>query len=215
VLDAGGGTGDLALALAGHGCRVCLLDSSPGMLARAARRLADAHPGVAGRVETCCARAEEVATALAGRRFDVVCCHTLLEYLPDPAAALEALSGVLRPGGLLSVVLVHPPGDALRAAARGDLETVRHALAGEVSGADLFGLPRTVVPLERLRGMLDRLGLTLLAERGVRTFSDLLPPDRLEDPAFFDEVLSLEEAAAPSLASVARYVHLLARRADR
>ena len=38
------------------------------------------------------------------------------------------------------------------------------------------------------------------------------PTREPEDPAVWDEVLSLEEAAAPALASVARYVHVLAEK---
>ncbi|MGH2815165.1 MAG: class I SAM-dependent methyltransferase, partial [Actinomycetota bacterium] len=50
VVDAGGGTGQLAVALAGHGYRVTVVDTSAAMLATCAQRAADAGPEVAGRV---------------------------------------------------------------------------------------------------------------------------------------------------------------------
>ena len=41
VVDAGGGTGQLAVALAGHGYRVTVVDTSAAMLATCAQRAAD------------------------------------------------------------------------------------------------------------------------------------------------------------------------------
>ncbi|HEV3504258.1 MAG TPA: methyltransferase domain-containing protein, partial [Actinomycetes bacterium] len=52
VVDAGGGTGQLAVALAGHGYRVTVVDTSAAMLATCAQRAADAGDEVAGRVAT-------------------------------------------------------------------------------------------------------------------------------------------------------------------
>src|SRR5829696_174991 len=50
VVDAGGGTGQLAVALAGRGYRVTVVDTSAAMLATCAQRAADAGPEVAERV---------------------------------------------------------------------------------------------------------------------------------------------------------------------
>ena len=52
VVDAGGGTGQLAVALATSGYRVTVVDTSAAMLATCAQRAAGAGPGVAGRVGT-------------------------------------------------------------------------------------------------------------------------------------------------------------------
>src|SRR5213078_1928562 len=52
VVDAGGGTGQLAVALARHGYRVTVVDTSAAMLATCAQRAADVGGQVAARVAT-------------------------------------------------------------------------------------------------------------------------------------------------------------------
>jgi S-adenosylmethionine-dependent methyltransferase len=48
--------------------------------------------------------------------------------------------------------------------------------------------------------------------RGVRIFADFVPRQRLQDPAFFQELTSLEILAAAEfpLNRMARYLHLVA-----
>lgn len=104
VLDAGAGTGRVALAAAervGPGGSVVALDLQPAMLDRIAARAA--ARGLRN-VRVVCGPVERAPDVLGpGGRFDRVFLVTVLGEVPDRAAALRALHALLRPGGILSV----------------------------------------------------------------------------------------------------------------
>jgi ubiquinone/menaquinone biosynthesis C-methylase UbiE len=96
VLDVGCGTGSLSVLLAEHGHHVTGVDLSPGMVARAQRKLAGHRvPVLLG---------DAADPPVGDRRFHVVLARHLLWALPNPLAALRRWVGLLRPGG--HVVLV-------------------------------------------------------------------------------------------------------------
>jgi SAM-dependent methyltransferase len=98
VLDAGCGTGSLALMLAAQGYRVTGVDLSPEMIARA--RVKDA----AGTVDW---RVGDLASLDLGATFDAVLSvgdvFNHLEALDDWESALRRIGAHLRPGGLVFV----------------------------------------------------------------------------------------------------------------
>lgn len=95
VLDAGTGTGLLALLLAQQGHQVTAVDPSPRAAAAARERFA--AWGLP--VET--ARMAIDALRFPDNSFDAVVSRNTLWGLEDPAAACRELSRVLRPGGTL------------------------------------------------------------------------------------------------------------------
>src|SRR4051812_8982339 len=134
VLDIGGGTGGLAVRVGLLGHRVTVVDPSPDALAALDRRAHERDVAVTGRQGDLSTLLDVVAPASA----DVVLCHGVLEVVDDPAAALATLARVLRPGGVLSLLVAQrhaavvaramaghfqqaldllPPGDAAGAAA--------------------------------------------------------------------------------------------------
>lgn len=102
VGDLGCGTGQVAAALAPFVGRVIAVDRSGEMLQAARRRLRDA-PNVEVR------RGELEAMPIADAELDAATLLLVLHHLPDPAAALEETSRVLRPGGrvLIADMLPH------------------------------------------------------------------------------------------------------------
>jgi 2-polyprenyl-6-hydroxyphenyl methylase/3-demethylubiquinone-9 3-methyltransferase len=105
VLDAGCGPGALA-CVAAQRARVTAVDASPAMLAISRRRAAAA--GV--ELDTLLGSIGD-ADLLAGRRFDVILCSSVLEYMDDLDAALDWLILRLAPGGALLASM--PNGAAL------------------------------------------------------------------------------------------------------
>jgi S-adenosylmethionine-dependent methyltransferase len=215
VLDAGGGTGNYALPLAEQGHRVYLLDFSAEMLAIAERKAEQLDPSLLGRMDFCHSPVEEIPRLFPPDHFDLILCHTLLEYVSEPWQVLRTLTTVLRPGGLISFLFASPYADPLRwVLARGDLEKARLALLGQVSSADLFGLPRCTFTAEVVQETMNQAGVEVVAEYGVRIFADYLPADKLTDPEFFACLLDLEMAAGSlhPYRLIARYTHLLGRK---
>jgi S-adenosylmethionine-dependent methyltransferase len=102
ILDAGGGSGHVAVRLASLGNRVTLLEPSFDMLSLAQTRAAEA--GIVDRVTF----VESTVQAFAGRSteiYDVVLCHAVLEWVAEPQQVVRELAGRVRPGGSLSLLL--------------------------------------------------------------------------------------------------------------
>ena len=102
VVDLGSGPGVAAAALATAfpGATVTAVDGSRPLLDRALARAE--RVGLGGRVETL---QHDLAQGLATiPQGDVLWISRVLHHLPDPAAALTALHGRLRPGGRIVVV---------------------------------------------------------------------------------------------------------------
>lgn len=215
ILDAGGGSGEMALRLVRCGYRVWLLDSAPAMLEQAMQSAQSLPAEARERLIPCRLAVESAARAFAPRTFDAILCHTLIEYLAEPCVTLGALAHLLRDGGLLSVSFVNRHAEVLRqiwtqhdpAAARASLQ------GGTAFCASLFGLQGRAYTAEQVTAWLEALGLAVVAARGVRAFADLVPVERLAEPVFLDALLELERAAATQLPYrlMARYVQLLAR----
>jgi demethylmenaquinone methyltransferase / 2-methoxy-6-polyprenyl-1,4-benzoquinol methylase len=94
VLDVATGTGAVARELlAQKQCTVVGLDQSPEMLAEARRRLPPSVVLMEGRAEQ---------LPFPDAAFDALTFTYLLRYVEDPAAVLEELARVVRPGGTIA-----------------------------------------------------------------------------------------------------------------
>jgi hypothetical protein len=83
--------------------------------------------------------------------------------------------------------------------------------------ATLFGLPGTAHTAEEVGAWLHAAGLEVTGNYGVRAFADWVPRGRLDDPAFFEDMLHLEKAvvARSPYKELARYIQLIAQRPAR
>jgi SAM-dependent methyltransferase len=101
VLEAGCGIGAQTVTLASKspGARIASIDISETSLA-AARKAVEA----AGLSNVTFSRADIFELPFASQSFDHVFVCFVLEHLSRPADALEALRGVLKPGGTLTVI---------------------------------------------------------------------------------------------------------------
>jgi SAM-dependent methyltransferase len=95
VLDAGCGSGQLALALAVRGARMTGVDLSPEMI-----RLARHHADECGLIVTWrTGELDHMAEPLA--IYDAILARVVLQFVPDVPATLREFRRVLRPGGRL------------------------------------------------------------------------------------------------------------------
>src|SRR3954470_22596927 len=129
VLDAGGGTGGFAVPLAGLGHDVTVVDPSPDSLAALERRAAEA--GLAGTIHAVQGDAAQLPDLVAPDSVDAVLCHSVLEVVDDPAAAVAAVARVLRSGGVASVLVAGRAAAVVGRAIAGHFDEAAHVLHDE------------------------------------------------------------------------------------
>jgi SAM-dependent methyltransferase len=208
VVDAGGGTGQLAVALAGRGYRVTVVDTSAAMLATCAQRAADAGPEVAERVSGVQGDAADLPGLLGRGVMDAAVCHDLLTRVDDQAALLASLAGVLVDGSVLSLGFANRDWLALRAGRRGD-----HAAALRLVRAGGSGPPAgEAMTLGEAETELHKVGFDLVTAAGVGVFTDIGDDDL--GPRELAALVELERLVAgrEPYRSSARTLHLIARR---
>jgi len=145
-----------------------------------------------------------------------VLCHSVLEHVEDPAAALAAVADVLRPGGRLSLLVANRDAAVLARALAGRPDEAAHALtdpAGRWGPAD--GTARRWTPAALL-ALVEGSGLAVEQVHGVRAVSDLVPSAVLDtEPGAAAALLALERTLSdrPPFRDIATQLHVLARKA--
>ena len=206
VVDAGGGTGQLAVALAGHGYRVTVVDTSAAMLATCAQRAADEGGEVAERVTGVQGDAADLPGLLGEGSQDAAVCHDLLTRVDDQAALVGSLAGVLAEGGVLSLGFANRDWLALRAGRRGDhADALRLVESGGDGGSE-------AVTLTEAEQLLDKAGLALAAAYGVGVFAEAGDDDLNREELAALVELERRVAGREPYRSSARTLHLIARR---
>ncbi len=211
VVDAGGGTGGFAVPLAQAGHRVTVVDPSPDSLAALQRRAAEQGLDVAALQGDL----TDLPSLVAPGSADLVLCHSVLEVVDDPAQALALVADVLRPQGLLSLLVANRDAAVLARALAGRPEEAAHALGdpdGRWGGAD--GTARRWTP-QAVQDLVAAAGLAPEQLHGVRTVSDLVPSAVLDtEPGAAAALLALERTLSdrPPFRDLATQLHVLARK---
>src|SRR5947209_3012152 len=86
VIDVGGGSGVLAVPLAQESCDVTVVDTSADALATLQRRAGEA--GVGERIHALQGDVDSLSEVLDAGGYDIALCHSVLEVVDDPAAAV-------------------------------------------------------------------------------------------------------------------------------
>lgn len=120
VLDVGMGQGTQALRLARAGHSVTGLESDAEMLRTARESLAGEPEGIRERVRLIEGDGRDTGVHFLPGSFDVVLCHGVLMYVPEPDPLLAGLARMLAPGGLLSLLVRNAGALAMRPGTAGD-----------------------------------------------------------------------------------------------
>jgi S-adenosylmethionine-dependent methyltransferase len=233
IVDAGGGTGGFAVPLASLGHSVTVIDPSPDSLAAAQRRAAEQNVPL----RAVQGEAADLAALAGERNADLVLCHSVLEYVDSPPAAMAAIAAVLRPGGAVSVLTASAVGAVIHRALAGRFDEARRLLTGIGPAADGNGAapdwrgptgtgmaaggrgsassgPRRF-SLAGVTSLIEQAGLRPGAALGVRVFADLVPRVVSDaDPGAEHALQGLELAvsAHPAFHDFAAQFHVLGYR---
>ena len=109
-------------------------------------------------------------------RFDVVLCHGVLMYFPDPGPMLAAVAAVTAPGGLASLLVRNGDALAMRPGLRGDWAAADAAFDGP-RYLNRIGVRARADRLDDLTAGLAAHDLDVQAWYGVRVFTDLAGDD--------------------------------------
>jgi ubiquinone/menaquinone biosynthesis C-methylase UbiE len=207
VVDLGGGTGGLAVAVAELGHQVTVVDPSPNALAALERRAAEA--GVTSLVRGVIGDAATLPDVVGPAAADVVVCHGVLEIVDEPVQALYAASAVLRADGHLSVLATQQSGAVFARVLGGHVD---EAMALLQAGSDR--LPRRFTR-GQLEALVSAAGFSVAEVRGVRVFTDHVS-SRVVDaqPGAAEQLRELEAAVCThaDFMPLATQLHLLARK---
>ena len=221
IVDAGGGTGGFAVPLASLGHHVTVVDPSPDSLAAAQRRAAEQNVPL----RAVQGDAADLADLAGKQSADLVLCHSVLEYVDSPPAAMAAIAAVLRSGGAVSVLTASAVAAVIHRGLAGRFDEARRLLDGLGSAASGNGdgggpaegpgaCPRRFT-VAGVTGLIEQAGLRPGPALGVRVFADLVPRVVADaDPGAAQALQRLELAAAahPAFHDFAAQVHVLGYR---
>jgi SAM-dependent methyltransferase len=211
VLDIGAGQGTQALRLARAGHLVTGLEADPSMLSTLRAAVAAEPAEVQERFVVLRGDGRETGRHFGPACFDVVLCHGVLMYVPDPEPMLAALARVLTPGGLLSLLVRNGDALALRPALLGDWPAALAAF-GSDSYTNRLGLNTRADRRGALTAILAGIGVPLHDWYGVRVFTDTASDTARapRDPRELEQLLTAEDLAGRTdpYRAVAALLHL-------
>ncbi len=146
---------------------------------------------------------------------DVVLCHGVLEIVDDVPAALAAIAAVLRPGGVLSLLVNQRHAAVITRAMAGHFGQARTILDQPEQPAGPVGGSGRRFAAEEVAAVLDAAGFDTRAMHAVRVFVDLVPSSLVDlEPGAAERLLELEQAVAerPEYLPLATQIHALATR---
>lgn len=213
VLDVGGGSGAWAVPLAGMGCAVTVVDSSPNALAALQRRARDA--GVDHLVHAVQGDVDALGEVVTPGSADLVLGHGLLEIVDDPARSVEALSTAAAAGAAVSVLTAGRYAAVLSRTLAGRLAEARALLTDPDGRFGPDDALRRRWGADALRALLEGHGLRVEVLQGDGVLEQWVPGSTRDGgPSAARAVAELEELAAEvvALRDAAARLHALARR---
>jgi ubiquinone/menaquinone biosynthesis C-methylase UbiE len=212
VVDAGGGTGQLAVPLARLGYRTTVVDTSAAMLATCAQRAAAEGPELAARVTTVQGDVVELPGLLGAGSQDAALCHEVVTCVEDAAGVLAALAEVLRSGGVLSLTFANRDWLVLRAGRRGDYSGALRLLEGHAPSPE-HGQAHSAMTTEQVGAHFAKAGFELVGAYGVNVFAEGRDDEAEGDAPRALLELERRVAGREPYRSGAQVVHLVGRRA--
>jgi S-adenosylmethionine-dependent methyltransferase len=203
ILDAGGGSGRMTVALAKLGNHVTLCEPSKEMLEQARQIVTTEYLNNITFVN------KSLQDFAAAYPFDVILNHAVLEWLAEPKVALEHLIKQLKPGGYLSLMFYNRNAALFKDILAGDF-----SLEALPEGTAKRGWNEQARPLfpETVAAWLEEFGMQLKARAGIRIFHDHLADKDKEGK--LEQLLNVEKTLRRQepFVSLAQHVHFICQK---
>jgi S-adenosylmethionine-dependent methyltransferase len=163
VLDAGGGTGVMSEVMLDFGHRVTLTDISSEVLSIAKNKLGE-NPQLD-------IQHIDILSLSTEKKYDLVVCHAVLEWLQDPFAVLGKLVDLVKPGGHLSLTFFNHDAQLFGNMLYGNFDYVQQGMTSK----NIVRLsPKNPQKPQVILSQLNTLPVKVIKQAGIRCFHDYL-----------------------------------------
>ena len=202
ILDIGAGQGQYALTLAKKGHYLTLIEPAEEMLTLAQERFL--KEGLAAEFYH---ESLETIPHLSLPQFDLITCHAMIEWLPDPDLFFQIALPYLKKGGKLSLLFYNREGLIYHNLIRGNYYYVEK---GQFYGDKGSLTPISPISPQWLAERVETYGLTIVKQSGIRTYYDFMAPAARQRISEEDH-LAMELCYSEKLEyqTHARYLHWL------
>lgn len=166
ILDIGAGQGQFAGILAEKGHNLTLVEPAMEMLTLAKERFAEKTL-----TATFHHQFLDELPALDLPQYDLITCHAMLEWLPEPYQFFEIIKPLLKENGKLSLLFYNREGLIYHNLIRGNFHYVDK---GNFSGEKGGFTPISPIDTEELETFLNAHNYTILKKSGIRTYYDFM-----------------------------------------
>lgn len=212
ILDIGCGIGTLAIGLAKQGHEVTAIDSALDMIEFAQKKAKQEKVSI----QFFEATVEELLKRVQKSPFDIVLCHSVLEFLPNLESALAVITQTLKPHGLISIETKNSAASVLyNALVKHDFIQAKDALDTTIQRSHLIDTSMKSFNFKDLEETLKHYNFIPQARYGVRIFSDYLPDSLLNNEKQYNALRDLELAVGSRepYSSCGRYLHYIGKQA--
>lgn len=202
ILDIGAGQGQFATFLAEKGHDLTLIEPAKEMLELAKTRF-EAQSLTA----TFYQHYLTEIPSLNLPQYDLITCHAMLEWLPDPYQFFTIIKPLLKKGGKLSLLFYNREGLIYHNLIRGNFHYVNR---GNFSGGKGSFTPISPIDPSTLENFLQQQQYTIIKKSGIRTYYDFMNPEarrRISEEDHLQMELKYSEQA--DYQAHARYLHWL------
>lgn len=209
VLDVGAGLGHISEWLLAQGHRLTLCEPSTEML-DAAREHLDALPS-AYPVEYLHLPLQDLPAR--GERYDLVICHAVLEWLVDPAAAIQVLQQLCLPGGAVSLAFYNRDALVYKNLIKGQFRKLEK---NQLAGSKRSLTPQQPLDPREVNQWIAQSGLITHQQSGIRVFYDYMPAEfQLQSTQAQIIENELLYSRHPAYRNLGRYLHYWLRHPPR
>ena len=163
VLDAGGGTGVMTQVMLDLGHKVTLSDISCDVLSLAKNKL--------GQNINLDIQHTDILSLGTEKKYDLVICHAVLEWLQDPFEVIRKLVDLVKPGGHLSLSFFNHDAQLFGNMLYGNFDYVEQGMMTK----NIVRLsPKNPQKPKVIQSQLETLPVQIIKQAGIRCFHDYL-----------------------------------------